>query len=65
MARLRADGEGRAAHQAPDVDGTTTIRGAVQIGDIVRAVVVDTDGVDLIADLIDVTLPAERVAASV
>ena len=60
-----ADGEGRAAHQAPDVDGTTTVRGAVQIGDIVRAVVVATDGVDLVAELIDVTLPAVRVAASV
>jgi ribosomal protein S12 methylthiotransferase RimO len=59
-----ADGEGRAAHQAPDVDGTTTVRGRVQVGDIVRAVVVDTDGVDLIADLIDVTLPAERVAVT-
>jgi ribosomal protein S12 methylthiotransferase len=47
-----ADGEGRAAHQAPDVDGTTTVRGHVQVGDIVRAVVVGTDGVDLVADLV-------------
>jgi tRNA A37 methylthiotransferase MiaB len=59
------DGEGRAAHQAPDVDGTTTVRGDVHVGDIVRAVVVDTDGVDLIADLVDVTLPVQRVAAAV
>jgi ribosomal protein S12 methylthiotransferase RimO len=57
------DGEGRAAHQAPDVDGTTTVRGDVHVGDIVRAVVVDTDGVDLIADLVEVTLPARPLAA--
>jgi ribosomal protein S12 methylthiotransferase len=53
-----ADGEGRAAHQAPDVDGTTLVRGDVRVGDIVRAVVVDTEGVDLVADLVDVLLPA-------
>ena len=47
-----ADGEGRAAHQAPDVDGTTIVRGDVRVGDIVRAVVVGTDGVDLVADLV-------------
>jgi len=57
-----ADGEGRAAHQAPDVDGTTLVRGDVRVGDIVRAVVVDTDGVDLVADLVEVTSPAQRVA---
>jgi tRNA A37 methylthiotransferase MiaB len=61
----RPDGEGRAAHQAPEVDGTTTVRGDVEVGDIVRAVVVDTDGVDLVADLIDVPLPARAVALSV
>jgi MiaB/RimO family radical SAM methylthiotransferase len=59
------DGEGRAAHQAPEVDGTTTVRGDVEVGDIVRAVVVATDGVDLVADLIAVTLPARVLAASV
>jgi len=59
------DGEGRAAHQAPDVDGTTTVSGAVRVGDLVRAVVVGTDGVDLVADLIDVTLPAGAVALPV
>jgi ribosomal protein S12 methylthiotransferase RimO len=47
-----ADGEGRAAHQAPDVDGTTIVRGDVRVGEIVRAVVVGTDGVDLVADLV-------------
>jgi tRNA A37 methylthiotransferase MiaB len=48
-----ADGvEGRAAHQAPEVDGSTTLAGAVSglgPGDLVRAVVTGTEGVDLIA----------------
>jgi ribosomal protein S12 methylthiotransferase len=59
------DGEGRATHQAPDVDGTTLVRGDVQVGDIVRAVVVETEGVDLVADLIEVLLPATPVAVAV
>jgi ribosomal protein S12 methylthiotransferase len=48
---------GRAAHQAPEVDGVTTVRSAVPLapGDMVRAVVTGADGVDLIADAI---LPA-------
>ncbi len=49
---LGPDGvEGRAEHQGPEVDGTTTIRGAVgsAIGDVVAAEVVGTDGVDLVA----------------
>jgi ribosomal protein S12 methylthiotransferase len=43
---------GRAAHQAPEVDGVTTVRSAVPLapGDMVRAVVTGSDGVDLIAD---------------
>lgn len=42
--------EGRAEHQGPEVDGTTTIENAVaRVGDIVAARVVATDGVDLIA----------------
>jgi ribosomal protein S12 methylthiotransferase RimO len=43
--------EGRAAHQAPEVDGTTTIRGAsgLAVGEMVRARVVSSDGVDLAA----------------
>ncbi len=49
-----ADGvEGRAAHQAPEVDGSTTLVGAVaglRPGDLVRAVVTDTEGLDLIAE---------------
>ncbi len=43
--------EGRAAQQGPEVDGTTRIERAdgLQVGDLVRAVVVATDGVDLVA----------------
>jgi ribosomal protein S12 methylthiotransferase len=45
---------GRAAHQAPEVDGVTTVRSAVPLapGEMVRAVVTGSDGVDLIADVI-------------
>jgi ribosomal protein S12 methylthiotransferase len=48
---------GRAAHQAPEVDGVTTVRSTVPLasGDMVRAVATGSDGVDLIADAI---LPA-------
>jgi ribosomal protein S12 methylthiotransferase len=44
--------EGRAEHQAPEVDGTTALRGFadVAVGDIVDARVVATDGVDLVAE---------------
>jgi len=45
--------EGRAAHQAPEVDGSTTLVGAVsglRPGELVRAVVTGTEGVDLIAE---------------
>ncbi len=43
--------EGRAEHQGPEVDGTTLLELAdgAQVGDIVVAEVVATDGVDLIA----------------
>ncbi|QSB04304.1 30S ribosomal protein S12 methylthiotransferase RimO [Natronoglycomyces albus] len=46
--------DGRAAHQAPEVDGTVALVGHVdglQPGDIVAARVVDSHGVDLIADV--------------
>jgi tRNA A37 methylthiotransferase MiaB len=45
---------GRAAHQAPEVDGVTTVRSAVPLapGDMIRAVVTGSDGVDLFADAI-------------
>ncbi|TQK71552.1 30S ribosomal protein S12 methylthiotransferase RimO [Nocardioides sp. SLBN-35] len=44
--------EGRAAQQGPEVDGTTRVLGApdARVGDLVTAVVVATDGVDLIAE---------------
>ena len=43
--------EGRAAHQGPEVDGTTMLTGATRsaVGDLVTATVTGTDGVDLIA----------------
>ncbi len=43
--------EGRAAHQGPEVDGTTMLTGAARaaVGDLVTATVTGTDGVDLIA----------------
>jgi ribosomal protein S12 methylthiotransferase len=48
-----ADGvvEGRAEHQGPEVDGTTTVEGGadLRVGDVVVAEVVATDGVDLVA----------------
>ncbi len=42
---------GRAEQQGPDVDGRTTVLGrpGAAIGDIVQAVVEETDGVDLVA----------------
>lgn len=45
---------GRSSHQGPEVDGSTTIIDSprLAIGTIVDAVVVDTDGVDLIAKLV-------------
>jgi tRNA A37 methylthiotransferase MiaB len=42
---------GRAAHQGPEVDGTTTLvdHGQVAVGDVVIAKVVASEGVDLVA----------------
>jgi ribosomal protein S12 methylthiotransferase len=44
--------EGRAAHQAPEVDGMVTVTSAapLAVGDLVRAVVTGSEGVDLTAD---------------
>jgi ribosomal protein S12 methylthiotransferase len=54
--------EGRAAHQAPEVDGSTTLVGgdlaALRPGDLVRAKVVGTEGVDLVAE------PVEMISAA-
>ncbi|GGQ83303.1 30S ribosomal protein S12 methylthiotransferase RimO [Kitasatospora griseola] len=46
--------EGRAAHQAPETDGLTTLLGAddAEIGQFYRATVVGTEGVDLVAEAI-------------
>ncbi len=53
------DGEGRAEHQAPDVDGTTSVQGiGMRVGDLVTARVVGTDGVDLIAQLVQLPVAA-------
>jgi MiaB/RimO family radical SAM methylthiotransferase len=43
--------EGRGEHQAPDVDGIVTVRGAAgaQVGAMLLATVVESDGVDLVA----------------
>ena len=46
------EGEGRAEHQGPEVDGTTTLTGlpaGARVGDLVAATVVASDGVDLVA----------------
>ncbi len=47
---------GRAAHQAPEVDGVTTVSTPIPTlklapGDVVRAVVTGSEGVDLMADV--------------
>ncbi len=56
--------EGRTAGQAPEVDGSTTLAGPVSvplvIGDIVRARVSDSAGVDLVADVLEVVAPVRR-----
>ena len=44
-----ADGEGRADHQAPEVDGGTTLTGRHEVGSLVAAVVTGSEGVDLLA----------------
>ncbi|QBI53254.1 30S ribosomal protein S12 methylthiotransferase RimO [Streptomonospora litoralis] len=43
--------EGRAAHQAPEVDGSTVVHGSgLAVGDLVRATVTEAAGADLVAD---------------
>jgi ribosomal protein S12 methylthiotransferase len=47
-------GEGRAAHQGPEVDGSTTVLGLsadAAVGDLVTAFVTGSDGVDLVAEV--------------
>ena len=44
--------EGRAAHQGPEVDGTTSFIGTnFAVGEYVDAVVVDSMGADLVAEV--------------
>jgi hypothetical protein len=41
---------GLADHQGPEVDGVTTLLGGPRpVGEMVSAIVVDSDGVDLVA----------------
>ncbi len=51
---------GRAAHQAPEVDGTTTVRGVpgAAVGELISARVAGGDGVDLVADWLGVPTAA-------
>ncbi len=57
-------GEGRAAHQAPEVDGSTTVYGeGLRVGDLVRVVVTGSEGVDLVGDLLPLEEPAVEVGA--
>jgi ribosomal protein S12 methylthiotransferase len=54
--------EGRGAHQAPEIDGSTTLRGALagelRVGDLVRAKVTASDGVDLVAEPVEIVSKA-------
>ncbi|MEU4389284.1 30S ribosomal protein S12 methylthiotransferase RimO [Kribbella sp. NPDC023855] len=59
--------EGRAAHQGPEVDGSTTLTGFpadLAIGDLVAAEVVGSEGVDLIATYAAQVGPRESVPAA-
>ncbi|HEX4430928.1 MAG TPA: 30S ribosomal protein S12 methylthiotransferase RimO [Frankiaceae bacterium] len=53
--------EGRAAHQAPEVDGSCEVRWtageAPRVGELVRARVVGSNGVDLVTELTEVLVP--------
>ena len=51
--------EGRAAHQAPEVDGVTTVASPVPLGagDMVSARVTGSEGVDLTADALPAAPP--------
>jgi ribosomal protein S12 methylthiotransferase len=59
----RVSAEGRAAHQAPEVDGSCTVQLAdggfarLAVGDLVRAKVIGTEGVDLVTELVEVLAP--------
>jgi ribosomal protein S12 methylthiotransferase RimO len=62
-----AEAEGRAAHQAPEVDGTTTVvdlPAGVVVGDLVRARVLGSAGVDLTAGYLDTVDTVDTVDAA-
>ena len=48
--RVGEECAGRAEHQGPEVDGECLVTdpGPVQVGEVLRCQVVDTDGVDLV-----------------
>jgi ribosomal protein S12 methylthiotransferase len=50
--------EGRAAHQAPEVDGSCVVRGVSdrRVGDLVRVRVVGSEGVDLVTEFLEPVL---------
>jgi ribosomal protein S12 methylthiotransferase RimO len=54
--------EGRAAHQAPEVDGVTTVSSLTPlgVGGMISARVVASQGVDLVAGTLPVASPASR-----
>jgi ribosomal protein S12 methylthiotransferase RimO len=54
--------EGRAAHQAPEVDGVTVVRGGGggRPGDLIRAKFAAAEGVDLQADAVETASPVAR-----
>jgi MiaB/RimO family radical SAM methylthiotransferase len=59
--------EGRAAHQGPEVDGSTTLTDLpdwLAVGDLVTATVVGSDGVDLIAEFSALVRAPEVVPAA-
>ncbi|KIH96450.1 ribosomal protein S12 methylthiotransferase [Streptomonospora alba] len=50
--------EGRAAHQAPEVDGSTVVHGSnLAVGDLVSATVTEATGADLVAETADAPAP--------
>jgi ribosomal protein S12 methylthiotransferase len=57
--------EGRAAHQAPEVDGSVRVTGTgLRVGDLVRARVRRAVGVDLEGDVVAVVSPAADAAVA-
>jgi ribosomal protein S12 methylthiotransferase RimO len=55
---------GRAAHQAPEVDGATEVRarGQLTVGDMARVTVTGTEGADLLAEVTGSATPASVAA---